>query len=113
MTSDSPRDVSAVARRQRKSAGEDEQAEHGNSAVTISGTFWQSETKCRAKDDSEEAKPADSKTNAVGEREERLADERMPYGADWFGDDRVGDIPEGNEGDEGPREEGLDNPRVG
>ena len=113
MTSDSPRDVSAVARTQGKAAGEDEQAKHRDSTVAISSTLWQGKTKRRAKDDSEEATPADRETHAVGKREERLANERVPYSADGFGDDRVGDVPEGNEGDEGPSEDGLDNPRVG
>lgn len=99
-----------MARTKIETAGKDEQAEYGDGTVAIAAAFRERKTERRAKDDSEEAAPADSKTDSVREREEGLADKRMPDSTDWFGDDRVWDVAEGDESDERPSEDGLDNP---
>ena len=65
-----------------------------------------------AQDDREKRKPAQSVACVFWEAEEGVLDEGDPDCLDGPRDDRVGDEPEGDDGDERPSKEGLHNPSV-
>ena len=54
------------------------------------------------KDDCQEGKPSHSQAHPSGKSEEWFLNERNPYGLDGTGDDRVGQIAEGDDQEEEP-----------
>ena len=65
-----------------------------------------------AYDDPDKCKPAQAITRVFREEEERPLYKRNPHCLDGARDDRVGDEPESDDGDEGPGPERLHDPPV-
>jgi len=70
------------------------------------------ETKGGTHDDRDEREPPQAITDIFREGEERPLDKRNPDRFDGTRDNRVGDKPESDDGNEGPCEDGLQDPPV-
>jgi len=107
-----PLNVRPVLGRRPKTGLKYDKTKHGDCAITIFRAVFKFEPECAAHDDCDKSEPAHAVTHASWEGEERSLDERNPNCLNGTRNDRVGDEPECNDGNEGPGEESLNDPPV-
>jgi hypothetical protein len=78
----------------------------------VTRTFSSLKAESGAEDDGDDGEPAQGEADVSWNAEEGLLYEGDPHRLDGAGDDRVGDKAEGDDKDEGPREDGLYDPSV-